>query len=214
MVALVVFLCLGTSLLCLVALLARQRVQRHHRIDPSIPTDAPLSSLVDPRAAARLHRRLARVGTLTTTVIADHDPRSRRKRRREPSTLASLAEGLRAQAVAVDQQVIRLAYLASGARRVPMVQIEHNVSEIEGAAARLVALSTQARAPRGLDTDDSSVAEISQRLDRLAEAHQQLLDLDGANRLTETPLPAPPLTSPGNGAASPTAPPAQRSGPR
>lgn len=213
-VAIVAFLFLGTSLVCLVALLARQRVQRHHRVDPSIPTDAPLTALVDPRTPARLHRRLARVGTLTSAVIDDHTPRSRRRRQAKPSTLASLAEELRAQAVMLDQQVSRLAYLVPAARGSSLLQVQHNVSEIEAASARLVALSTQARAPRGLDTDDSSVSEISQRLDRLAEAHQQLLDLDGANRLAETPLPAPPLTSPGNGSSSPSAPPRPRSGPR
>ena len=84
---LAVFL-LGTSLLCLVTLIARQRVQRRHRVDPAVPTEAPLTWMIDPRAPARLHRRLARVGDTATAVATDHQPRRRLRRPTEPSPLA------------------------------------------------------------------------------------------------------------------------------
>lgn len=213
LVAVLAILLFGTSLACLVLLLARNRVQRHHRVDPAIPTDAPLTWLADPRTPARLHRRLARVGTSVTSVIEDHQPRSRRRRRREtPSVLASTALDLRAQAVALDLQVSRIAMLASGARRGPMVDIARQVTEIEVAAARLLALSTQARAPRGLEGDDAGLAEVTQRVDRLAHAHHELLALDADAGLAETPLPAPPLTgAPSPRQGSPSTAPASRS---
>ena len=70
-------------------------------VDPAVRTGAPITWLVDPRAPARLHRRLARVGTTVCTVAADHPggaggrrPR-RRFRRVEPSPLRSTADELR-----------------------------------------------------------------------------------------------------------------------
>ena len=203
LVALLAALLFGTSLICLALLMARSRVQQRHRVDPAIPTDAPLSWLVDPRTPARLHRRLARVGTLATTVADDHQPRGRRRRRSEPSLLANTATDLRAQAVALDLQVSRLALLTPGARRAPMVEVHRRVADVEAAASRLIALSTQARAPRGLDSDDSTLAEITQRVDRLAQAQEELLAIDADARLVERPLPAPPLTSPASGLGRP-----------
>lgn len=208
LVAVLAILLFGTSLACLALVLARSRVQRHHRVDPAIPTDAPLTWLADPRTPARLHRRLAKVGTSVTMVIDDHQPRSRRlRRRKEPSVLTTTALDLRAQAVAIDQQVSRLAVLTSGARRSPLAQAAQDVTEIEVAAARLLALSTQARAPRGLERDDAGLADVTQRVDRLAHAQAELLALDADAGLVETPLPAPPLTaqpSPGPVRSSPS----------
>lgn len=196
LVAVLAVLLFGTSLLCLAALIGRSRIHRIHRVDPAVPTEAPLTWLVDPRTPARLHRRLARVGTTTTTVVDDHRPRPRRRLRRkapEPSLLATTAAELRSQAVLLDQQVARLSVLAPKARRQPLVELRRAVTDVEAAGARLIALSSQARAPRGLDTDDRSLDEVTARIDRLAHAHQELLALDVDNRLVETPLPAPPL---------------------
>lgn len=197
-VGVLAILFLGTSLLCLIALIARNRVNRRHRVDPAVPTEAPLTWLVDPRAPARMHRRLAKVGTTTTTVVDDHLPVGRRSRRRrvEPPPLAATAQELRAQAVALDQQLARLALLAPAARGGPLVELGRAIAEVEAAGVRLVALNTQVSAPRGLDTDDSTLGDITRRIDLLAQAHQELLVVDGDNRLTERPLPAPPLTAP------------------
>lgn len=195
--ALLAVLIFGTSLLCLGLFVARNRVNRRHRVDPAVPTDAPLTWLVDPRAPARLHRRLAKVGTTATLVADDHRPRPRRRLRRAdpPSPLAATAEDLRAQAVLLDVQVTRLAVLAPKARQRPLVELGRAIAELEVAGARLVALSAQARAPRGLDTDGPALTEITRRIDHLAEAHQELLDLDAEARLVEQPLPAPPLVA-------------------
>ncbi len=194
--AVLAFFLLGTSLACLVLLIARQRVQRHHRVDPAVPTDAPLSALIDPRSAGRLHRRLARVGTSTTLLIEADRPKRRRDRNRDPAPLASAAEDLRAKAVALDLQVSRLAVLAPSARRQPMAELHRQVAETEAAAAQLVAIDTHARAPRGLAEDDVSLWDVTQRVDRLAQAHQELIDLDADAGVVGRPLPAPPLTTP------------------
>lgn len=186
---------LGCTLLCLLAIIGRNRVLHRHRVDPATPTDAPLSWLVDPRAPARLHRRLARVGTATTAVAHDHRPPGRRLRKvPSPSPLANTAQELRAQAVALDLQLARLAVLGPRARREPLMELGAAVSRAEEASARLMAISAHARAPRGLDTDPGALREVTDRIDRLAEAHQELLELDARNRLQGNPVGAPPLS--------------------
>ncbi len=201
-VAVLAVLVFGTSLLCLAALIARNRLNRHHRVDPAVRTEAPITWLVDPRAPAKLHRRLARVGTTATTVVDDHAPATRRLRKTSPaSPLSVTAQDLRAQAVLLDLQVSRLAVLAPGARRQPLTELGTAIAGLESASARLVAISAQSRAPRGLDTDDTALVEATRRIDHLAAAHQELLDLDARNRLTpraapQTAPPAPPQPAP------------------
>ena len=166
--------------LCILALLIRHRYQHHHRVDPSVPTDAPVTWLADPRSPARLHRRLARVGTATTRVVQDHQPRARRLRRVEPSPVQAAAVALRAQAVAADRQVTRLSVLAPGARRAPLSDVARSVTELEVACTQLVTLSSEVLAPRGLTLDDPALVDITGQVARLAEAHRELLALDDA----------------------------------
>ena len=166
--------------LCILALLIRNRYQHHHRVDPSVPTDAPASWLADPRAPARLHRRLARVGTATSRVVEDHQPGIRRFRRVEPSPVQAAAVALRAQAVALDRQVTRLSVLTPGARRPALTDVARSVNEVERACAQLVTLSSEVMAPRGLALDDPTLVDITGQVQRLAEAHRELLALDDA----------------------------------
>lgn len=170
--------------LCIFALLIRNRYQHHHRVDPSIPTDAPLSWLADPRAPARMHRRLARVGTATSRVVDDHRPRGRLLRKVEPSPMQVAAVALRAQAVALDRQLHRLAVLSPGTRRPALAKVGRSVNEVEAACARLVTLSSEVIAPRGLAIDDADLADITGQVERLAEAHRELLAIDEAAGLT------------------------------
>jgi hypothetical protein len=204
-VAAVVF---GGSLLCLLAIIFRQRLQRLHRIDPATPTDAPLTWVIDPRNPARLHRRLTKVGGATTKVAEDHTPSVRRFRKTaSPDAIALVAADLRAQAVALDLQLVRLALLAPRARRQPLADLSVAITEAEAAAARLVAMSAQAQAPRGLDTDPSALGDVTDRITRLAQAHQDLLDLDAGNHIIAQPVasrPLPTRRSPADPAAMPT----------
>ncbi|MEO6989307.1 MAG: hypothetical protein ABI239_11750 [Aquihabitans sp.] len=166
--------------LCIFALLIRNRYQHHHRVDPSVPTEAPMSWLADPREPARLHRRLSRVGTATSRVVEDHQPRVRRLRRVEPSPVQAAAVALRAQAVALDRQVNRLAVLTPRARRSELASVSRSVAEVETACTRLVALSSEVLAPRGLALDDPTLLDVTGQVERLAQAHQELLALDDA----------------------------------
>ncbi len=206
---------------CLVLLLLRERVRRHHRVDHKVATGAPLTWLVDPRSPARLHRRLSRIGTTADAIIGDHQPRRRIARRSEPTPLAEAATDLKARAVAVDRQLARVAPLAPSARRRPLAELAAQVAELESAASRLAALSAEALSPRTLAHDGDD--DVRDHLDRLAEAQRELdaLDADAGLRPATTnalssalpPPPAPeqtaspPITSPSATSPATTSPP-------
>lgn len=175
-----VLLILGTTVTaaCMVVLFVRGRLNRHHRVDPGVRTAAPLTWLVDPRQPARLHRRLAKVGTTTSAVATDHRPPSRLIRKVEPPPLVTTAEDVRAQAVALDHQLTRIALLAPAARRGALADLGRAVTEIERTTAQLVALSADVRAPRRLPTDDPTLVDLSRRVEWLAQAHAELVALD------------------------------------
>ena len=189
-------------------LLLRHRLNRRHRVHPSVRTGAPLTWLVDPRAPARLHRRLARVGTTACGVADDQraaagaragSSRPRRRFRRvEPTPLVATAEELTAQAVALDRQLVRASTLAPPARRSVLADLGRAVEEVEQAAARLALISAEVRAPRALATEDPAVVDLARRVDWLAQAHAELVALDH-----DAGLAVPPAAPPG----LPTAPP-------
>jgi hypothetical protein len=190
--------------LCIVVLFLRHRINRMHRVHPAVPTDAPLTWLVDPRLPARHHRRLVKVGRTAEAVAADHRPPPRRFRKPdEAPPIVGVAEELRDQAVALDRGLARLAILAPQARRRPLESMGRSIDELERAASALVGLSTEVRTPRALAADDPTLLDVAGQIERLAEAHQALVDLDadaglvaqpppGARRTQ--PAPPPPLT--------------------
>ena len=177
---------------CMVILFVRHRLNRRHRVDPRVRTEAPLLWMVDPRTPAQLHRRLARVGTTATAVADDHRSPTRRFRKVEPSPMTDTAADVRAQAVALDQQLTRLALLSPKARRHPLIELSRSVAEVETATARLVALSTDLRTHRALPSDEPMAADqptltaIAAQMDRLARAHAELADLDRDAGLSTT----------------------------
>lgn len=215
----------GTGVLivamCLLVLFLRGRVRRRHRVDRKIQTGAPLAWMVDPRAPARLHRRLARVGSTTDAVIADHQSARGIKslgRRTEPSPLASTAGELKARAVETDRQLARVAVLAPTARRGALAELDKHIGELETAAARLAALSATSLTPSSLQhqLDDDVSAQVA----RLTEAQRELDALDAVSGLrpassnplaTATaptaaappPLPRPSRPSPATGSGGP-----------
>ncbi|MCU1372293.1 MAG: hypothetical protein JWO77_3487 [Ilumatobacteraceae bacterium] len=168
---------------CILALLVRHRINRRHRVDPKVPTPAPVTWLADPRGAPRLHRRLAKVGRTAGTVAADHRvPTKKLRRPVEQPAMVALAEELRQQAVNLDVQVARTAGLPSAVRRAHLAQLAHSVSEAEVACVRLVSVSTQARTSAVLagsrDHGATDITDVTGQVERLAEAHRILQQLD------------------------------------
>lgn len=181
---------------CLLALFVRGRLKRRHRVDPKVATAAPLTWLADPRAAPRLHRRLAHVGRLAGRVADDHRPAKRLGRRApEAPPLVDVATALQAQAVALDARLARVALLAPAARRAALHEVEVAVGELERTAAQLAQLSTQVLTPPVLAWEAEGVVDLAGQVERLAAAHRALLELDERNGLVPAP-PTAPTTAP------------------
>ncbi|MCB1039222.1 MAG: hypothetical protein KDA94_06795 [Acidimicrobiales bacterium] len=180
--------------LCIVALLARSRMRRRHRVDPAIATAAPATWMVDPRQAARIHRRLAAVGRLAGRVADDHRaPKRLGRRAPEQPPLVGVATDLRTAAVQLDHQVCRVAMLAPAARRPHLDRLAAATRDLERAAARLESISATVLAPPVLATEAHDITDLAAQLDRLAEAHRLLVEIDERNGLV-TPVARSPQT--------------------
>ncbi|MGN6694779.1 MAG: hypothetical protein ACTHN0_11450 [Aquihabitans sp.] len=186
---------------CIVALFVRHRINRRHRVHPKVPTPAPITWLADPREAARLHRRLAKVGHTAGDVADDHRlPQKKLRKPVEQPEMVALAEELRQQAVNLDVQIARTSSLPSAVRRQHLAQLARSVSEAEFACVRLVSVSTQSRshavlahgaagqAPGGT----ADITDVAGQVNRLAEAHRILQQLDEAAGLAPATTPLDP----------------------
>ena len=180
---------------CIVALLVRHRINRRHRVHPKVPTPAPLTWMADPRAAARLHRRLAKVGRTAGVVADDHRiPQKKLRKPVEQPPMAELAEQLRLQAVQLDHQVARTASLPAAVRRTQLTTLSRSVAEAEHACVRLVAVSTHARTPSVLAHQvdgEVDITDVAGQVERLAEAHRILQQLDEGAGLAPAPVGVP-----------------------
>lgn len=177
---------------CIVALFVRHRINRHHRVHPKVPTPAPLTWMADPRAAARLHRRLAKVGHTAGDVADDHRiPQKKLRKPVEQPEMVVLAEELRQQALNLDLRVARTASLPTTVRRAHLAELASSVSDAEIACIRLVSVSTQTRTPPVLPTSEADdITNLAGQLDRLAEAHRILQQIDEGSGLTTRPVPS------------------------
>jgi hypothetical protein len=177
-----------TLAFCVVVAFVRHRVNRRHRVHPKVPTAAPLTWLADPRAAARLHRRLAKVGRTAGAVADDHRVPSKRLRKPvEQPRMVELAEELRQQAVQLDHQVARTAQLPAAVRRLHLDQLSASVREAEFTCVRLVSVSATAASPATLAaaTDHATdITDVAGQVERLAEAHRILQQIDEQAGLT------------------------------
>jgi hypothetical protein len=175
---------------CVVALLVRHRFHLRHRVHPKVPTAAPVTWAADPRAPARLHRRLAKVGHTAGAVADDHRiPAKKLRKPVEQPAMVELAEELRQQAVNLDAHLARTAMLPSGVRRRQLFELASSVSAAELACVRLVSVSAQVRttpvlavdsdqADRGDHGDRGGITDLAGQVERLAEAHRVLQQLD------------------------------------
>lgn len=187
LILLTILLLLMSSLVATIALI-RRRVRDHHRVDPSVPADAPLSWTFDPRAPARLHRRLTRIGAATTRIV-DERPRRRGLRRPQPESSPThrAALELRRLAVALDRQVSRLALLPARTRRDALGEIATAVTALETAAGRLIRLHEEIASPVELSGEPDALERATEEVDLLARAHEELRRIDRRHGLETRP---------------------------
>lgn len=177
--------------------LVRNRVRRHHRVDPTVPSGAPLSWSFDPRQPARLHRRLTRIGTATTAILDRPAPRrGLRRRRPDPTHAQELAAELRRQAVLLDHRLEQLHALAPALRREPLEELDRAVTDLERATTRLITLQHDLDRPADLTGRPDPIEEAVERVDLLARAHEELHRLDRDHGIEHGARPHPGRSAP------------------
>jgi len=127
--ALAVTALLGLVTIGVAVALAMRALLRANRVSRNRPTAAPLSWLVSPRLAARLHRRLRRAVITSNLVVGTLAPGA--------LPLRQVAEDLVAQAVVVDDWLVAADGLHPAGRRPRLAQLAGEVREVETSAARL-----------------------------------------------------------------------------
>lgn len=175
--------------LCLLVLLVQHRVRRRNRVRPTEPDDIPLSWLVSPQPAARLHRRLVVAARVAGMVAERHRPIGRRARRRERPTIVALCDQLEAHAASIDAHLTLATRLPPARRRPVLAHLGEGVEEIERTAARLSVMSAEIHAPTVLVEHADGIAEMSRRLDALESAGATLRDIEaGVGVITPAPF--------------------------
>jgi hypothetical protein len=149
-----------------VALLMRALI-RANRVAPGRHSAAPLTWLVSPRLAARLHRRLRRAVAVSAFATGTVAPAA--------VPLREVAAGLAGRAVSLDDWLVAADGLHPVARRPRLAQLTAEVREIETGAARLHNISGDWR--RSLDHATVGIAplpDLHERLDAVEAALQEL----------------------------------------
>jgi hypothetical protein len=150
------------------------RLRRRNRLHPRWPTSAPLSWLVHPGPAARLHRRLRHA------VATAHYRAPGRGRRKIPSSsVDQLVEELLQEAAAVDEQLSLAARAPRPIRRRIIAVCEPQVAQLEAIAARLAVLVSASARPGGAPAA-TAILTLEDRLDALEVSRQEIADLEAA----------------------------------
>ena len=168
------------SLSFVVALMAGVvwRLRRRNRLHPSVPTNAPLSWLVSPARASRLHRRLR-------LAVALAGYRGRRRSRRTLSRIDELAAGLTREAVNLDRRLVMASLAPRVLRRAHLDLLEPQVARIEQMAARLATLAGD----RALEGGPSARLEaLEQQVTFLETAQREVDDLEALIQLPGDPF--------------------------
>lgn len=165
LVLVVMFLAVVGGAVAVVALLLHALTVRN-RVVPQRPSRAPITWLVAPELAARLHRRL-RASIAMASVVRlgpSHD-----------LGLVDVVEQLEHRAVDLDDQLVLAAHAPKGSRRRMLRELQSEVAELERLAERTVRM---ARAWTGAQPNERSLADVRERLDLLEGALRELDGLD------------------------------------
>ena len=157
----------------------RNLVSVRHRVKP------PLPWLVSPQRCARLHRRL-RDAVATMRMVV---PRSTR-RHKPPAELAELARAadeLEAHAAALDGDLVIAARLRGTSGIVLRARLGGQVGDVERVAARITAAAGATSPRRSAQPTPEALAELSEQLDALEAARDELARLEARVGLVTSP---------------------------
>ena len=171
------------AILTLAFVVLRWRLQRKNRVSPAMRSPAPINWLWSPRQPARLHRRLR------TATIEIHLAPSRRRKDMPSLSVDDLRRELEYQAVELDHHLVAAARHPKVQRRSLLRQLQGQVSEVERLSIRLSRMTRAYGSPSSgwdLTTEPPEVlAHISQQLDLLDQAQEELTEIERAVGLVD-----------------------------
>ncbi|GEM_PF-1313892 len=185
LVFLLAFLATWIVLLTLAVLALRWRLQKRNRVSPAVKSPAPMHWLVSPGHTARLHRRLQ-------SAVVDIHLAPAHRRRSRPVTESSVDEmrrELEYQAVELDHHLVVAARHPRSQRKHLVRSLDVQVGQVEQLSVRLSRLSRPAGvAQSGWDLADQPrevLARLSQQLDLLDVASEELAEIERAAGLVD-----------------------------
>ena len=157
-----------------VGLIALWRLRRRNRLHPKWPTMAPLSWLVHPGLAPRLHRRLR-----AAVATAHHRPPGRGRHKIPSSSVDELTLELLHEATALDEQIVLAGRAPRSIRRQLLAVTAPQVTKLEAIAGRLAVLVSASARPGGAPAA-SALQALEDRLDAIEVSRQEIADLEAA----------------------------------
>jgi len=204
----VAFFVTSIVIITIAIVMLRWRLRRANRVSPAMRSPAPILWLWSPRQPARLHRRLR---TATSEI---HLAPSRRRREMPSLSVDDLRRELEYQAVELDHHLVAAARHPATQRRALLRQLQGQVAEVERLSIRLSRMTrSPGRPSSGWDIASEPpevLAHISQQLDLLDQAQEELTEIERAVGLVDVdrvlaptkrpvaaPQPVPPNFQPG-----------------
>jgi hypothetical protein len=171
------------AIVTLAVVVLRWRLQRMNRVSPAMRSPAPIVWLWSPRQPARLHRRLR------LAIVEIHLAPSRRRRDMPSLSVDDLRRELEYQAVELDHHLVTAAHHPKTQRRSLLRQLQGQVSEVERLSIRLSRMRRANGSPSSgwdLTSEPPEVlAHISQQLDLLDQAQEELTEIERAVGLVD-----------------------------
>lgn len=138
-----------------------------NRVVAGRKSPAPLSWLVSPDGAARLHRRLQRAMTMAAA--------SQHGRSNDDLGLAEIITELQARALELDEQLVIASRAPRAARRRMLRELHSEIAEVERLVERTVRMG---RAWTGSEPSERGLAAVRERLELLESSLRELDGID------------------------------------
>jgi len=171
------------AIVSLTLVVLRWRLQKANRVSPAMRSPAPIVWLWSPRQPARLHRRLR------TATHEIHLAPTRRSRDVPSLSVDDLRRELEYQAVELDHHLVAATRHPKAQRRSLLRQLQGQVAEVERLSIRLSRMTRDPSRPSSgweLSTEPPEVlAHISQQLDLLDQAQEELTEIERAAGLVD-----------------------------
>jgi hypothetical protein len=140
-------------------------MRRANRVVPGARTTAPVTWLVSPGRAARLHRQLRSIGRWAT------EPADR--------THADVWDDLLSEVIATDHRLVAAARANPHVRAARLDEVQDHVGRLDALAARLRSIDDARTWPsEATTTSGDSLDVLERRMGNIEQAHRDLLDME------------------------------------